>query len=132
MAQLEILHSLILALWDNDPASVSTISARATESTLVFNGVKYPKSWYDALAARMRGNNANAKSAFTAARLEAEKAAMADKNDGRALSLLAVIDAGLGRKQLAVEEALHACDLVSFKNSAPSAPIVCCNLAVVY
>ena len=38
------LHDLILAIWDNDPASVSKISARATESTLVFNGVKYPKA----------------------------------------------------------------------------------------
>jgi TolB-like protein/Flp pilus assembly protein TadD len=126
------LHNLILALWDNDPASVSKISARATESTLVFNGVKYPKSWYEALAARMRGDNANASSAFTAARLEAEKAAMADTNDGRTLSLLAMIDAGLGRKQLAVEEALHACDLVPFKSLAPSAPFVRCNLAIVY
>jgi TolB-like protein/Flp pilus assembly protein TadD len=126
------LHNLILALWDNDPASVSKISARATESTLVFNGVKYPKSWYEALAARMRSDNANARSAFTAARLEAEKAAMADTNDGRTLSLLAMIDAGLGRKQLAVEEALYACDLVPFKSLAPSAPFVRCNLAIVY
>jgi TolB-like protein/Flp pilus assembly protein TadD len=126
------LHDLILAIWDNDPASVSKISARATESTLVFNGVKYPKSWYEALAARMRGDNANARSAFTAARLEAEKAAMTDANDGRTLSLLAMIDAGLGRKQLAVEEALHACDLVPFKSLAPSAPFVRCNLAIVY
>jgi hypothetical protein len=48
------------------------------------------------------------------------------------LSLLAMIDAGLGRQELAVQEAEHACDLVTFENSGPSAPIVRCNLAVVY
>jgi len=43
-----------------------------------------------------------------------------------------MIDAGLGRQELAVQEAKHACDLVTFENSGPSAPIVRCNLAVVY
>ena len=38
------LHNLILALWDHDPDSVSRISSRAAETTLVFNGVKYPKT----------------------------------------------------------------------------------------
>jgi serine/threonine-protein kinase len=126
------LHNLILALWDHDPDSVSRISARAAETTFVFNGVKYPKSWYEGLAARMRGDKKGAQAAFAAARLEVEKAVLADPSDGRALSLLAMIDAGLGRQEQAVQEAEHACELVTFENSGPSAPIVRCNLAVVY
>jgi hypothetical protein len=43
-----------------------------------------------------------------------------------------MIDVGLGRQEQAVQEAEHACDLVTFENSGPSAPIVRCNLAVVY
>ena len=93
---------------------------------------RYPKSWYEGLAARMRGDKKGAQAAFAAARLEVEKAVLADASDGRALSLLAMIDAGLGRQELAVQEAEHACDLVTFENSGPSAPIVRCNLAVVY
>jgi serine/threonine-protein kinase len=126
------LHNLIIALWNHDPASVSQISAQAAETTFVFNGVKYPKSWYEGLAARMRGDKKGAQAAFAAARLEVEKAVLADASDGRALSLLAMIDAGLGRQEQAVQEAEHACDLVTFENSGPSAPIVRCNLAVVY
>jgi serine/threonine-protein kinase len=126
------LHNLILALWSHDPDSVSRISARAAEATFVFNGVKYPKSWYEGLAARMRGDKKGAQAAFAAARLEVEKAVLADASDGRALSLLAMIDAGLGRQEQAVQEAEHACDLVTFESSAVSAPIVRCNLAVVY
>jgi serine/threonine-protein kinase len=126
------LHNLILALWDHDPDSVSRISARAAETTFVFNGVKYPKSWYQGLAARMRGDKKGAQAAFAAARLEVEKAVLADASDGRALSLLAMIDAGLGRQEQAVQEAKHACELETFENFAPNAAIVRCNLAVVY
>jgi serine/threonine-protein kinase len=126
------LHNLIIALSNHDPDSVSRISARAAEATFVFNGVKYPKSWYEGLAARMRGDKKGAQAAFAAARLEVEKAVLADASNGRALSLLAMIDAGLGRQEQAVQEAEHACDLVTFENSGPSAPIVRCNLAVVY
>ena len=126
------LHNLILALWNHDPDSISRISAQADETTFVFNGVKYPKSWYEGVAARMRGDEKGAKAAFAAARLEVEKAVSAEASDGRALSLLAMIDAGLGRREQAVQEAEHACDLVTFENSGASAPIVRCNLAVVY
>lgn len=126
------LYNLILALWSHEPDSVSRISARAAETTFVFNGVRYPKSWYEGLAARMRGDKKGAQVAFAAARLEVEKAVLADASDGRALSLLAMIDAGLGSQEQAVQEAKRACDLVTFESSAVSAPIVRCNLAVVY
>jgi serine/threonine-protein kinase len=126
------LHNLILALWSHDADSVARISARAAETTFVFNGVKYPKSWYEGLAARIRGDKKGAQAAFAAARPEVEKAVLADASDGRALSLLAMIDAGLGQQEQAVQEAEHACDLITFESSAVSAPIVRCNLAVVY
>jgi serine/threonine protein kinase/tetratricopeptide (TPR) repeat protein len=126
------LHNLILALWNHDPDSVSRISKQAAETTFVFNTVKYPKSWYEGLAARMRGDKKGAQAAFAAARLEVEKAVLADASDGRALSLLAMIDAGLGRQEQAVQEAKHACELETFENFAPNAAIVRCNLAVVY
>jgi TolB-like protein len=126
------LHNLILALWNHDPDSVSRISKEAAETTFVFNTVKYPKSWYEGLAARMRGDKQGAQSAFAAARLEVEKAVLSDASDGRALSLLAMIDAGLGRQEQAVQEAKHACELETFENFAPNAAIVRCNLAVIY
>ena len=126
------MHNLIIALWNHDPDSVSRISEQADETTFVFNTVKYPKSWYEGLAARMRGDKKGAEAAFAAARLEVEKAVLADASDGRALSLLAMIDAGLGRQEQAVQEAKHACELETFENFAPNAAIVRCNLAVVY
>jgi serine/threonine-protein kinase len=126
------LHNLILALWNHDPDSVSRISKQAAETTFVFNTVKYPKSWYEGLAARMRGDKKGAQAAFAAARLEVEKAVLTEASDGRALSLLAMIDAGLERQEQAIQEAKHACELETFENFAPNAAIVRSNLAVVY
>jgi Flp pilus assembly protein TadD len=80
----------------------------------------------------MRGDKKGTQAAFAAAHVEVEKAVLADASDGRALSLLAMIDAGLGQKEDAVREGHHACDLEPFETSAVDAPIVRCNLAVVY
>jgi len=130
--RLRDLHSLIVALFEHDSDAVLGILAPASDAAFVFNGVRYPKSWYEGLAARMRGDKKGAQAAFAAARLEVEKAVLADASDGRALSLLAMIDAGLGRKEQAVQEAERACDLEPFENFGLDAPIVRCNLAVVY
>jgi hypothetical protein len=43
-----------------------------------------------------------------------------------------MIDASLGRQEQVVQEAEQACDLELFENFGPNAPIVRCNLAVVY
>jgi hypothetical protein len=49
-----------------------------------------------------------------------------------ALSVLAIIDAALGRKAQAIEEAKHACELSAFKSQNLDATTVRSNLAVVY
>ena len=126
------LHSVLLGLADHTPDAVSRSLVPAAASTFIFNGVAYPKNWYEGLAARMRGDRKTAAAAFAAARLEVEKTVLVDASDARALSLLAMIDAGLGRKEQAVQEAEQACNLAAFETSAMNAPIVRCNLAVVY
>ena len=126
------LHNVLLALADHDPDAVSRALAPASDSSFVFNGVAYPKTWYEGLAARIRGDDGKAQEAFRFARLEVDKAVFADAADARALSLLAMIDAGLNRREDALREARQACELASFANSAMNAPIVRCNLAVVY
>lgn len=126
------LHSVLISLADHDADAVLRNLAPVADATLVFNGVAYPKSWYEALAARIRGDGTAALAAFTSARSQVEKAVLSDSTDGRALSLLAMIDAGLGHQQEAVRAARHACDLEPFESRALNAPIVRCNLAVVY
>jgi Serine/threonine protein kinase len=126
------LYGIFLALADHDPDTISRILARASAGTFVFNGVKYPKSWYEGLAARMRGNKVAARRAFRDARNEVEKTTVAEPADARSLSLLAMIDAGLEQKDQAIAEAERARDMEPFETSSMDASIVRCNLAVVY
>jgi Flp pilus assembly protein TadD len=124
---------MVLALADHDPDAISRILAHAADAaTFVSVGVKYPKSWYEGLAARMRGDNTAARIAFGAARGDVEKATLANPREGRPLGLLAMIDAGLEQGEQAVAEARRAVELEPFEKSSTNAPIVRCNLAVVY
>jgi serine/threonine-protein kinase len=129
---LRDLYGVILGLADHDADAVLRVLAGAADSSFAINGVNYPKAWFEGLADRIRGDAAGAQTAFSAARLEVEKALLMDATNGRALGLMAMIDASLGRPEEAVREAQHACDLKPFENSALDAPIVHCNLAVVY
>ena len=126
------LYGMLLAMADHDPDGISRILAHAADASFVYNGVKYPKAWYEGLAARMRGDKAAARIAFGAARGDVEKATFANPREGRPLSLLAMIDAGLEQGEQAIAEARRAVELEPFEKSSTNAPIVRCNLAVVY
>ena len=125
-------YGLTLALCAHDPAAVSNLLDGTRETSFRICGVSYPRTWFVALAARLRRDEAGARDAFLAARQEIERIAQVNAADGRTLSLLAMIDAGLGNKDQAVREALHACELCPVETAGDVAPIVSCNLAVVY
>jgi tetratricopeptide (TPR) repeat protein len=122
---------IILALWSHDPATLSQILSNKHTPT-GWNGVIYPDAWFEALAARIRGDNKAATKAFAVARPEMEKRVFADPADGLPLSVLAVIDAGLGREEQAVQEGRNACELISSKANNFNFQTVHVNLAVVY
>jgi TolB-like protein/class 3 adenylate cyclase/Tfp pilus assembly protein PilF len=66
----------------------------------------------EGLLARAMHNDAKAAKAFAAARVEQEQLIEKQKDYGPALCVLALIDAGLGKKELALEEGKRAMDLM--------------------
>jgi len=122
---------MMLALWSHDAAAISQILSNNHER-ISWNGVVYPDAWFEAIAARIRGDNDATVKAFAKARPEMEKYVVAAPTQGLQLSVLAMIDAGLGHKDKAVEEGKRACDLTPFKQNNFDATTVRCNLAVVY
>ena len=64
------------------------------------------------MLARMTKDGARARSAFEAARTQQEKRVQAQPDYGPALCVLAMIDAGLGRKEQALEEGRRAIALM--------------------
>jgi len=74
-----------------------------SESALILS-----HSFGEGLLARMTKDEARAHTAFEAARREQEKSLQAQPDNGPALCVLSMIDAALGRKELAFEEGRRA------------------------
>jgi tetratricopeptide (TPR) repeat protein len=66
------------------------------------------RSFGEGLLARMTGDEARARTAFEAARTQQEKVVQAQPDYGPTLCVLGLIDAALGRKDLALEEGRRA------------------------
>ncbi len=137
--KFSVQFQVMTALFSRDPAALShtIVSLRQPSEPLgaqniVANGWAFPKAWFEGVAARLRGDEDAARLAFTAARTELEKTLAADARKVEALSLLAVIDAGLGRKADAVREGLRAREILRENPSALKLPVVECRLAAVY
>jgi len=122
---------MLIAVWSHDNGAISRLVA-AKHVEIGFNGIGYPDAWFEALSARIRGDNPAAMAAFARARMQIEKVALSRSFDGNPLGVLAIIDAGLGHKEQAIEEAKRACDLSLFEANNLDAPTVRCDLAIVY
>ena len=122
------LFSLVLSIDDHDPDALSRLLAASKKTHFIVFSVNYPRAWFEALAARMRGDEAGARAAFTEARPEMEKLVLSSPSSARLPGLLAIVDAGLGRAE-AIDEARRACAMAIYPANRP---LIGCNLAVVY
>ncbi|HEX5491104.1 MAG TPA: FlgO family outer membrane protein [Candidatus Udaeobacter sp.] len=92
----------------------------------------YPKAWFEAMIARAKGDSAAANSAFTAARAILEQRLAIKPEDARTIAVLAQVDAGLGHKELAIQEGQHAVDLMPLSKDVYDGALVLEGLAQVY
>jgi TolB-like protein/class 3 adenylate cyclase/Tfp pilus assembly protein PilF len=95
-------------------------------------GVNCPHTYWEGVVARLQGNSAKAQIAFTGARSEVEKTVEQQPDFAAALSLLGVIDAGLGRKDEAIREGRRACELLPISKDAIAGAACAVNLAQIY
>ena len=95
-------------------------------------GVNCPHAYWEGVVARWQGDSAKAQSAFIAARSEVEKLSAKQPDFAAAISLLGVIDAGLGRKEQALQEGRRACELLPISKDAISGVALTVNLAQIY
>ena len=95
-------------------------------------GREHPKSWADGEIARARDGKQKALAVFAAARKKMD-ATLGDKpKDEWYFALAAGLDAGCGRKEEAIREALHAVDLKPIAKDSYWGPALVTNLALVY
>jgi TolB-like protein/class 3 adenylate cyclase/predicted Zn-dependent protease len=95
-------------------------------------GANCPKAYWEGVIARWQGDSAKAHAAFTAARSEVEKTLAKQPDFAPAISLLGMIDAGLGRKQEALRGGRRACELLPISKDAITGTALAINLAQIY
>ena len=95
-------------------------------------GVNCPRAYWEGVVAGWQGVSAKAQAAFASARSEVEKLLEKQPDFAAAISLLGVIDAGLGRKEQALQEGRRACELLPTSKDAISGVYLAVNLAQIY
>src|SRR4029077_8361534 len=120
-----------LYLRDYDAAN-RVIAATPVKFAYVHDPGQPPESWADGQVARARGDKEKALAVFAAARKKMD-ATWGDKpKDADYLERVARLDAGLGRKEAAIREALRAVELMPIAKSSLFGPRAVTNLALVY
>jgi TolB-like protein/Tfp pilus assembly protein PilF len=99
----------LCALAERDPASAERALIAVGDNPCWAEGViNLSRSFGEGLLARMTKDEARARTAFEAARAQQEKIVQAQPDYGPALCVLGLIDAALGRKDLALDEGRRA------------------------
>jgi TolB-like protein/tRNA A-37 threonylcarbamoyl transferase component Bud32/Tfp pilus assembly protein PilF len=122
-----------LAWCERDFAAAERALPMMTENGNTFNirGVNISRACGEGLIARVRGDLAGAKAAFTAARAEQEKRVREDPDHVGALCVLGLIDAGLGRKDQALQEGRQAVERLPVAKNALDDPNVLYLFAII-
>ena len=109
---------LELALYDRDPAAADRAiadlrmhSPDGFEFEAGRGGMQFTMALLEALVARMKGDTAGARAAFTAARVKQEEILRTRPDYGPFLAVVGLVDAGLGRKEEAMREGRQALEL---------------------
>ena len=97
------------ALAERDPAAAERALVALGDNPCWFESpINLSRSFGEGLLARMTKDEARARTAFEAARAQQEKIVQAQPDYGPALCVLGLIDAALGRKDLALDEGRRA------------------------
>jgi len=104
---------LICALAERDAAAAELALTALGDATFSEGAsVQFSAAFGRGLLARMMKDESKARSAFAALRADQEKIVQAQPDYGPAVCILALIDAGLGRKEEALREARRSVELV--------------------
>jgi TolB-like protein/Tfp pilus assembly protein PilF len=100
------------AMAERDPAAAERALSALGETDIGVDAVYLNRELATGLIARLNKDETKARTAFAAARTKQEKLVQQQPNWGPALCVLGLIDAGLGRKEEALQEGRRAVDLL--------------------
>ncbi len=121
-----------VAQCEHDKVGVTRALAIIPPEGISEGNIWWPRAFFEALASRARGDANGARAAFTVARAEVEKTMHEQADYAQGLTVLGLIDAGLGRKEDAIREGERAVALVPVSKDAIDGADLILNLAVIY
>jgi TolB-like protein/Tfp pilus assembly protein PilF len=126
------IDALLYSFCDRTGAAATRTLANYPREGAANNGVNYPYAYWEGVVARFQGDSRKAQAAFAAARAEVQKVVEQQPDFAAALSLLGMIDAGLDKKQEAINEGQRACELLPISKDAIDGASLAINLAQIY
>ena len=123
---------LTLALCERDPAAATQAVVAMTGDSCRNEGIPLPRFWCEGLAARAGGDADAARAAFSSGRAEIEKTIREQPGYGEALCVLGLFEAGLGRKDEAINAGRRAVELLPVTKDSINGPRAMEYLAVIY
>jgi serine/threonine protein kinase/tetratricopeptide (TPR) repeat protein len=124
-------YCLDLALCERDPVLAERALA-AIGDGFNWNQLFFPVAFLKRCVARVFGDEAVARKAFTAARAEVERTVDERPDEGPPLCVLGLIDAGLGRNEEAIREGRRASELLPVSKDAIDGAYIMQFLGVIY
>ena len=112
------------ALAERDPAAAERALVALGDNPCWNETIYLSRSFGEGLLARMTKDEARARTAFEAARAQQEKIVQAQPDYGPALCVLGLIDAALGRKDLALDEGRRAIALTPLEKDVYNGSLV--------
>jgi TolB-like protein/Tfp pilus assembly protein PilF len=124
---------LHLALCERDFAGADkALAALKSDEAFTLGHMLFSRAFGKAVVARVRGNAEAARTGFTTARLRQDAVVRAQPEYAPALCVLALIDAGLGRKEDALREGRRAVELLPIEKDSLAGADMVFGLAIVY
>ena len=126
------IDALCISLCDRTWAAATQMLANYPREGVANNSANYPYAYWEGVVASCQGDSIKARAAFTSARAEVQNVVQQQPDFAAALSLLGVIDAGLGKKEEALREGQHASELLPISRDAIDGSSLAINLAQIY
>jgi len=134
MVNLRLILALIDRDWQHATELIQQMNSSQDEGNFAYAGFPVPFSCYSILIARLQGNPPGGDPSLVEVREELNRTV--NKVPARAippaLSSLAVVDALLGKNEIAIAEAKRAVEMMPISKEALYGPNLLINLAVVY
>ena len=121
-----------LGCWERDTTIMEKAIAVMPPEGMAVDSVRFPRSWCEAITAKARGEVSLAHAKLLQARNEIAEIVRKQPNFPVMLSVLGVIDANLGRKDLAVPEGRKAVELLPLSKDSINGAHAIYFLAVIY